>query len=74
MTGDVMFEAVLLDLQRVVEGSIELLHSHFDWTLQVHFTYHDMTTKVIINNVNVRALLAPYRHGICNISVFISLF
>lgn len=34
VTGDVVFEAVLLDLQHVVEGSIQLLYRHFDGTLQ----------------------------------------
>lgn len=34
VTGDVVFQTVLLDLQRVVEGSIQLLHRHFDGTLQ----------------------------------------
>lgn len=34
VTWDVMFEAVLLYLQRMVEGSIQLLHSHLDGTLQ----------------------------------------
>lgn len=34
VTGDVVFEAVLLYLQRVIEGSIQLLHSHLNWTLQ----------------------------------------
>lgn len=29
-----MFEAVLLYLQRVVEGTIQLLHRHFDGSLQ----------------------------------------
>lgn len=40
VTGDVMFQAVLLDLQRVVEGSIQLLHGHFDGTLNgnIHMT------------------------------------
>lgn len=29
MTGDVMLQAVLFDLQHVVEGSIQLLNSYF---------------------------------------------
>lgn len=29
-----MFEAVLLNLQGVVKGTIELLHCNLDWTLQ----------------------------------------
>lgn len=34
MTGDVMLEAVLFNLQRVVEGSVQLLDSHFDGALR----------------------------------------
>lgn len=29
-----MFEAVLFDLQHVVEGSVQLLYGHLDGTLQ----------------------------------------
>ena len=36
VTGDIVFQAVLLDLQRVVEGSIQLLHCHFDRALQAN--------------------------------------
>lgn len=33
VTGDVMFQAVLFDLQHVVKGSVQFLHSHFNGAL-----------------------------------------
>lgn len=34
VTGDVMLEAVLLDLKHVVKGSVQFLHGHLNGTLQ----------------------------------------
>lgn len=34
VTGDVVFEAVLLDLKHVVEGPVQFLHRHLDGALQ----------------------------------------
>lgn len=34
VTGDVMLEAVLLYLQHMVKGAIQLLHCHLNGTLQ----------------------------------------
>jgi len=35
VAGDVVLQAVLLDLQRVVEGAVQLLHRHLDGPLGV---------------------------------------
>lgn len=51
VTGDVVFQAVLLDLQRVVEGPIQLLHRHFDRALQAK------KHRIILGNGNSVTLL-----------------
>lgn len=34
VAGNVVFQAVLFYLQHVVEGAVQLLYGHLDWTLQ----------------------------------------
>lgn len=42
VTWDVMFEAVFLDLQGMVEGSIQFLYCHLDGTLLGNRQTHDL--------------------------------
>lgn len=73
VTGDVVFQAVLLNLQCVVEGSVQLLHSHLDRTLQASmmqiFYKLFQYSKCIFYNVKEKLLTlwqASFSHFDCS--------